>query len=91
MLDCVNWFWLTEVRSFRGGEVMVPMERVLFVSIGNSVRSQMAEALLRQQAGDRYAVFSAGVHPEPIDERALASLRDFGCSSDHLRSKPWLT
>lgn len=67
---------------------MVPLERILFVSVENSVRSQLAEALLRLQASDRYTAFSAGISPKPIDEQSLACLRSFGCATELLYSKP---
>ncbi|HDQ45164.1 MAG TPA: hypothetical protein ENN17_06685 [bacterium] len=38
-------------------------KRVLFYCKHNSCRSQMAEALLRNRAGDVYEVFSAGLFP----------------------------
>ena len=37
--------------------------RVLFVCEGNRARSQVAEALLRFHAGDRFDVHSAGIRP----------------------------
>ena len=39
--------------------------RVIFVCTGNSARSQMAEALLRKEAGDRFDVVSGGVAARP--------------------------
>jgi len=62
-------------------------KRVLFLCKGNSARSQMAEALLRHHAGDKFAVFSAGTHPEPVDTRALNALNSFGVSTENLNSK----
>lgn len=38
-------------------------QRVLILCTGNASRSQMAEALLRHDAGDRFEVLSAGVRP----------------------------
>jgi ArsR family transcriptional regulator len=62
-------------------------KRVLFICVGNSARSQMAEALLRSMAGDRFEVYSAGTDPQPIDDRALEALASMDISTAGLRSK----
>lgn len=50
--------------------------RVLFVCTGNSSRSPMAEALLRDRAGPRVLAASAGIRPKPLHPDAAAVMRD---------------
>jgi protein-tyrosine-phosphatase/DNA-binding transcriptional ArsR family regulator len=51
--------------------------RVLFMCTGNSARSPVAEALLRQRA-DQIEVASAGSHPKPLHPNAVRVLREHG-------------
>lgn len=67
---------------------MIQKKRVLFICTGNSARSQMAEALLRHQAGTQFEALSAGIRPEAIDRRALDVLEAFGVSTEGLHPKP---
>ena len=54
-------------------------KRVLILCTGNSARSQMAEGLLRHDAGDRFEVFSAGVDPAVrVRPEAVAVMRELG-------------
>jgi arsenate reductase len=56
---------------------------VLFLCTGNSARSQMAEALLRHLAGDRYEAASAGTRPsESIHPLAVRMLEERGIPLD---------
>ena len=61
--------------------------RVLFLCTGNSCRSQMAEAWLRQLAGDRFESLSAGTAPVTINPGAVAAMAELGISLDGQRSK----
>ena len=61
--------------------------RVLFLCTGNSARSQMAEALLKHRASDKFEVFSAGTQPETVDLQAVEALSKFGIETSQLRSK----
>jgi arsenate reductase len=62
-------------------------KRVLILCTGNSARSQMAEGLLRHDAGDRFEVFSAGVKPSGIRPEAIAVMRELGIDLGGQRSK----
>ena len=62
-------------------------KRVLILCTGNSARSQMAEGLLRDLAGDRYEVASAGVSPTQVRPEAIAAMREIGVDISRHRSK----
>lgn len=59
---------------------------VLFLCTENRARSQMAEALLRHRAGDRFDVYSAGVRPAPeVHPLALQALSELGIDASSQR------
>ena len=62
-------------------------KRVLILCTGNSARSQMAEAILRHIAGDRFDVYSAGMSPTSVRPEAIKALDESGVSTKGLRSK----
>ena len=62
-------------------------QEVLIVCTGNSARSQMAEGLLRHEAGDRFDVYSAGTKPTQVRPEAIAVMRELGIDISGQRSK----
>ncbi|PKN69701.1 MAG: low molecular weight phosphatase family protein [Deltaproteobacteria bacterium HGW-Deltaproteobacteria-12] len=61
--------------------------KVLFLCTGNSSRSQMAEALLRKYAGDKYDVYSAGLEPKGINPFTQQVMQEVGISLKGHHSK----
>jgi arsenate reductase len=62
-------------------------KRVLILCTGNSARSQMAEGLLRHDAGDRFEVESAGTRPGHVRPKAIAVMKELGIDISGHRSK----
>lgn len=62
-------------------------QRVLILCTGNSARSQMAEGLLRHDAGQRFEVASAGTKPGSVRPEAIAVMREAGIDIAGHRSK----
>ena len=54
------------------------MEKVLFICVHNSARSQMAEAYLRKYGGKRFAVESAGLEPGTINPLVVELMKEEG-------------
>jgi arsenate reductase len=61
--------------------------RVLILCTGNSARSQMAEGLMRHEAGGRFEVFSAGTRPSQVRPEAIAVMAEIGLDISGHRSK----
>src|SRR5437660_6194547 len=61
--------------------------KVLILCTGNSARSQMAEGLLRNDAGDRFEIDSAGVEPSRVRPEAIEAMREIGIDISGHRSK----
>lgn len=62
-------------------------QRVLILCTGNSARSQMAEGLLRDIAGDKFEVVSAGIAPSSVRPEAIEVMREAGIDISGQRSK----
>lgn len=62
-------------------------KKVLFLCTGNSVRSQMAEGFLKNLAGNRFEVFSAGSQPFGLNPRAVKVMAEVGLDISGQKSK----
>ncbi|MBI1361531.1 MAG: arsenate reductase ArsC [Alphaproteobacteria bacterium] len=62
-------------------------QRVLFLCAHNAARSQMAEALLRKHAGDRFDVVSAGLEPTAVHPLTVRVLNEVGVDLSGHRAK----
>ncbi len=60
---------------------------VLILCTGNSARSQMAEGLLRHDAGAEFDVESAGTRPSSLRPEAITVMRELGIDIAGHRSK----
>ena len=63
------------------------LKSVLILCTGNSARSQMAEGLLRHEAGDRFDVVSAGTRASFVRPEAIQAMSEIGIDISGHRSK----
>ena len=54
------------------------MKKVLVLCTGNSCRSQIAEAYLRHFAGEKAAIYSAGVETHGVNPIAISTMKEDG-------------
>jgi arsenate reductase len=73
--------------GFLRGSELEMKKRVLILCTGNSARSQMAEGLLRHDAGEQFEVESAGTKPSFVRPEAIAAMDDLGIDISWYRSK----
>ena len=62
-------------------------ERVLFICIHNSARSQMAEALLNHMCPEFFEAESAGLEPGKLNPLAVEVLREIGIDIRHKKPR----
>jgi arsenate reductase len=53
-------------------------QKVLFICVHNSARSQMAEAFLNEICGDDFEAHSAGLEPGKLNPLAVEAMREIG-------------
>lgn len=60
----------------------------MFVCVANSCRSQMAEAIAKSMAGNRWEIWSAGSHPSGrVHPVAIEAMKELGLDFSGHRSK----
>jgi len=64
-----------------------PTQRILFLCVANSARSQMAEGLARQILGEQTEVLSAGSNPAPVNRHAVDAMAEIGIDITGQHSK----
>ena len=62
-------------------------KKVLFICVHNSARSQMAEAFLKQMAGDKFEAESAGLEPGKLNPLAIAVMKEAGIDISQNKTK----
>ena len=58
-------------------------QKVLFICVHNSARSQMAEAFLNDICGDHFEAHSAGLEPGTLNPIAVEAMREVGIDISH--------
>lgn len=62
-------------------------KKVIFVCVHNSARSQMAEAFLKQIAGDRFEAESAGLEPGILNPVVVQAMKEIGIDISNNKTK----
>jgi len=62
-------------------------QKVLFVCVHNSARSQMAEAFLNQICGEQFEGHSAGLEPGRLNPLVVEAMREIGLDISGNRTK----
>ena len=60
---------------------------ILILCTANSARSQMAEGLLRDLAGEQFEIYSAGSKPSTVNPFAIRAMQERGLDIRHHHSK----
>lgn len=62
-------------------------QKVLFLCTGNSARSQMAEAFLREYGDDLFEPHSAGLEPKDLNPLTVRVMEEIGIDISNQKSK----
>ncbi|MCH9660139.1 MAG: GNAT family N-acetyltransferase [Bacteroidetes bacterium] len=70
--------WHDNVLMERRSKLVSYMKNILVLCTGNSCRSQMAHGYLKQMAGNKAAIYSAGIETHGINPGAAATMKKDG-------------
>ena len=62
---------------------MLEKKNIIFICTGNACRSQIAHGLLKNIAGDRFNVFSAGSNPSRVHPMSIKVMEEVGIDISH--------
>mgnify|MGYP001973006999 FL=1 len=62
-------------------------KKIIFICTGNSCRSQMAEGLMKDSAGENFDVLSAGTHPSKVHPAAIKVMKEWGIDIQNQKSE----
>src|SRR6266705_1596852 len=69
----------SEKQNYKGqGRLTIMNQKVLFICVHNSARSQMAEAFLNELCGDQFEAHSGGLEPGKLNPLAVEVMREIG-------------
>ena len=68
--------------------MIIKKEKIIFICTGNACRSQIAEGIMRQLAGDKFDIFSAGSHPTLVHPMSIKVMKEIGIDISSHNSDP---
>ena len=69
---------------------MPKKEKIIFICTGNACRSQIAEGIMRELAGYKFDVFSAGSNPSLVHPMSIKVMKEIGIDITSHTSDPIL-
>ena len=84
----LKWHRKFVFHEMRPLTIMTAMkQKVLFICVHNSARSQMAAALLNESCGEFFEAESAGLEPGTLNPLAVEALQELGIDISHNKTQ----
>ena len=61
--------------------------KIIFICTGNSCRSQIAEGILKNEANNKFEVFSAGSNPSRLHPASVSVMQEWGIDISQYKSE----